>query len=87
MLDEIVFYTSGKNKRLTKGKKGGKKKAQDAFARKELYAVKAPSIFASRNAGKTIVNKTYGTSMSNVVIFLICVFNEESDCRDRFGVS
>lgn len=55
----------GKNKRLTKGKKGGKKKAQDAFARKELYAVKAPSIFASRNAGKTIVNKTYGTKIAS----------------------
>jgi len=55
----------GKNKRLTKGKKGGKKKAQDAFARKELYAIKAPSIFATRNAGKTIVNKTYGTKIAS----------------------
>jgi small subunit ribosomal protein S3Ae len=55
----------GKNKRLTKGKKGGKKKAQDAFARKELYAVKAPSIFATRNAGKTIVTKTYGTKIAS----------------------
>jgi hypothetical protein len=62
MLDASIFDASGKNKRLTKGKKGGKKKAQDAFARKELYAIKAPSIFATRNAGKTIVNKTYGTS-------------------------
>jgi len=55
----------GKNKRLTKGKKGGKKKAQDAFARKEIYTIKAPSIFARRNAGRTIVSKTYGTKISS----------------------
>jgi len=54
----------GKNKRLTKGKKGGKKKAQDPFARKEIYSVKAPSIFTVRNAGKTIVTKTTGMKTS-----------------------
>jgi len=55
----------GKNKRLTKGKKGGKKKAVDAFARKEMYTVKAPSMFAVRNAGKTIVTKTIGTKIAS----------------------
>jgi len=55
----------GKNKRLTKGKKGLKKKAQDPFARKELYYIKAPSIFSNRNAGKTIINKTAGTRIAS----------------------
>jgi len=55
----------GKNKRLSKGKKGGKKKAQDPFARKELYAIKAPSIFANKNAGKTIITRTQGTKIAS----------------------
>lgn len=55
----------GKNKRLTKGKKGGKKKAVDPFTRKELFAIKAPSLFATRNAGKTIITKTTGTKIAS----------------------
>eukprot|EP01038_Epipyxis_sp_PR26KG_P013567 gene13567-18207_t len=57
--------TIGKNKRLTKGKKGGKKKASDPFARKELYVIKAPTIFAVRNAGKTIISRTAGTKIAS----------------------
>ena len=34
----------------------------DPFLRKELYIIKAPSIFATRNAGKTIISRTAGTS-------------------------
>lgn len=34
----------------------------DPFLRKELYSVKAPSVFATRNAGKTIITRTAGTS-------------------------
>jgi len=34
----------------------------DPFSRKEWYDVKAPSIFAVRNAAKTCVNRTQGTS-------------------------
>ena len=36
--------------------------SQDPFAKKELYTIKAPSMFAVRNAGKTIVNRTAGQS-------------------------
>jgi small subunit ribosomal protein S3Ae len=55
----------GKNKRLTKGKKGGKKKAQDPFLRKELYTIRAPSTFVTRNAGKTLITKTTGTKIAS----------------------
>ena len=55
----------GKNKRLTKGKKGGKKKVQDPFLRKELYTIKAPSVFSVRNAGKTTITRTTGTKIAS----------------------
>jgi small subunit ribosomal protein S3Ae len=55
----------GKNKRLSKGKKGGKKKAQDPFARKELYTIKAPSMFSKRDCGKTIITRTQGTKIAS----------------------
>jgi len=54
-----------KNKRISKGKKGGKKKAVDPFSRKELYLVKAPSVFSNKNAGKTIITKTTGTKIAS----------------------
>jgi len=55
----------GKNKRLTKGgKKGGKKKAGDPFLKKEWYDVKAPSMFSSRQCGKTLVSRTAGTKIA-----------------------
>lgn len=49
----------GKNKKM--GKKGAKKKAVDPFTRKEWYDVKAPTMFDTRNVGKTLVNRTQGT--------------------------
>ena len=63
----LVFwcFPSGKNKRLTKSKKGGKKKAQNPLDKKEWYTIKAPSIFAERNAGKTLITRTQGTKIAS----------------------
>jgi len=57
--------TIGKNKRISKGKKGSKKKVVDPFLRKEIYNVRAPSMFQSRNCGKTMVTKTTGTKIAS----------------------
>jgi len=52
----------GKNKKLSKGKKGQKKKQLDPFVRKNWYDIKAPVYLntASRRAGRTPVTKTTG---------------------------
>jgi len=55
----------GKNKRLSTGKKGGKKKVQDPFSRKENYNVKVPSMFMNRVAGRTLINKNAGTRIAS----------------------
>lgn len=55
----------GKNKRLSKGKKGLKKKTQDPFARKDWYSVSAPSTFQVKDVGKTLVNRTTGLKNAN----------------------
>jgi len=57
--------TVGKNKRLSKGKKGLKKRTQDPFTRKDWYSIKAPSTFNIRDVGKTLVNRTTGLKNAN----------------------
>ncbi|KAJ8502446.1 hypothetical protein ONZ45_g11759 [Pleurotus djamor] len=55
----------GKNKRLSKGKKGIKKKVVDPFSRKDWFDIKAPSIFEQRNVGKTLTNRSQGLRNAN----------------------
>jgi small subunit ribosomal protein S3Ae len=54
----------GKNKKLSKKGKGTKK-VVDPFLRKDFYDIRAPSVFAKRDVGKTIVTKTTGTKIAS----------------------
>jgi small subunit ribosomal protein S3Ae len=53
----------GKNKKLGK-KKRGSRKIVDPFTKKEWYDVKAPSMFSTRNVGKTIATKSQGNKLA-----------------------
>jgi len=55
----------GKNKRISKGKKVGKKKVIDPMLKKEWYDFKAPAPFTKRTFGKTCVTRTTGTRIAS----------------------
>nr|DAD41517.1 TPA_asm: hypothetical protein HUJ06_015840 [Nelumbo nucifera] len=73
----------GKNKRISKGKKGGKKKAVDPFAKKDWYDIKAPSVFNVRTVGKTLVTRTQGTKIASEGlkhrVFEVCLADLQND--------
>lgn len=50
---------------MTKSKKGGRKKAVDPFLKKEWYKLIAPSIFAVKDCGRTLITKTQGTKIAS----------------------
>ncbi|XP_076940208.1 small ribosomal subunit protein eS1-like [Bidens hawaiensis] len=64
-VSKLIALTCRKNKRISKGKKGGKKKAADPFSKKDWYDIKAPSLFTARNVGKTLVTRTQGTKIAS----------------------
>ncbi|CAD7673433.1 unnamed protein product [Nyctereutes procyonoides] len=47
------------------GTKGAKKKVVDPFSKKDWYDVKAPTMFNTRNIGKTLVTRTQGTKIAS----------------------
>jgi small subunit ribosomal protein S3Ae len=57
--------TQGKNKRISKGGKGGKRKSANPFTKKEWYTLRAPVPFSNKQYGWTTVTKTQGTKIAS----------------------
>lgn len=72
----------GKNKRLTKGKKGLKKRLIDPLTRKEWFDFKAPVPFSDKSFGKTCVTKTTGTKIATEQIKGRVVEQSLADLKD-----
>merc|ERR1712093_268321 len=77
----VCTMAVGKNKKLSKGgKKGQKKKITDPFARKEWYNIKAPSVFRSRNVGKTAGTKlSQDALLGRIVEVSLADLNKDED--------
>jgi small subunit ribosomal protein S3Ae len=75
----------GKNKRISKKGKGGKKKVTDPLSKKEWYDLKAPNPFDKRLFGKTLATRTTGTKLAadrlrgRVVEVYLTDLNDKSD--------
>jgi small subunit ribosomal protein S3Ae len=54
----------GKNKKLGKKRKGGRKVVDPFESKKEWYQVKAPNMFAERDIGYTVVSKSIGLKLA-----------------------
>jgi len=63
--DAPAAEKTGKNKKASKGRKGGKKKTVDPFTKKDWYDIRVPSYFQKRVAGKTPITKTIGTKVAS----------------------
>ncbi|KAJ3699507.1 hypothetical protein LUZ61_003212 [Rhynchospora tenuis] len=78
----------GKNKRISKGKKGGKKKTVDPFSKKDWYNIKAPSGFINKDIGKTLVSRTQGTKIASEGlkhrVFEVCLADLQNDEDQAF---
>lgn len=45
----------------------------DPFAKKDWYDIKAPSVFQVKNVGKTLVTRTQGTKVIDLLVFFTLI--------------
>jgi small subunit ribosomal protein S3Ae len=80
----------GKNKKLMRGKKGGKKKVVDVMTKKEWYDIKAPSYFENRDVGKTLVTRSAGTKLAadglRGRVFKVCLADLKKDESNHVNI-